>query len=541
MRSVLPTSIRLRQFSVCGGIILLGIGAASADSLEVRAEDAPIRTAIEMLPTLESDPDSALAAALERIEGEPLTLEEAIESTLENAVLVRDAEAALAEERGSLRSVRGGFDPELFAELTRTSDDRQTTSPFSGADVLESESTRRSAGARVTLPIGTELSASIDATRSESNSTFATLDPQFDAEGRLTVRQPLLRGFGPAAWAPLSSAKRSVEAAAARYEDARAAARAMVESRYWDLYASEQDLAVQLLLVEQARLLLQETQLRAKAGLVGPNQVANARVFLAEQEQEVLDREEELDLVSDQLVTLIGRRPSGVRFRSAQGPAQTFPDVSEAALLERATRESRLLRAAERDVEAARARERGARWDALPALDLVGSIGGSGVSGLPHDVIFGGDTLRATVDGTLGDAVGDAVKRDSPSWSAGLRLSVPIGLRAGRGERDRARGERMRAEESLRAAHQRLEEDVRAAYRELAHGRRRLDAAKEGIDASFEQVRIGLIEYHNGRTTAFEVVRLASDLAVAQQRYSSALVRVARAGSDLRRLTFEQP
>ena len=46
-----------------------------------------------------------------------------------------------------------------------------------------------------------------------------------------------------------------------------------------------------------------------------------------------------------------------------------------------------------------------------------------------------------------------------------------------------------------------------------------------------------MIDYRNGRTTAFEVVRLAADLARAQQSYSDALVRTARAAAILRQLT----
>jgi outer membrane protein TolC len=46
-----------------------------------------------------------------------------------------------------------------------------------------------------------------------------------------------------------------------------------------------------------------------------------------------------------------------------------------------------------------------------------------------------------------------------------------------------------------------------------------------------------MIEYNNGRTTAFEIVRLAADLATAQQRYSDALVRTASAAAVLRQLS----
>ncbi|HET7497986.1 MAG TPA: hypothetical protein VFM00_06775, partial [Candidatus Eisenbacteria bacterium] len=65
----------------------------------------------------------------------------------------------------------------------------------------------------------------------------------------------------------------------------------------------------------------------------------------------------------------------------------------------------------------------------------------------------------------------------------------------------------------------------------------RLDAARRGVAASIEQVRIGVLEYNYGRTTAFELSRLSADLAAAQQRYSQALVRTARAAAQLRYLT----
>jgi hypothetical protein len=54
-------------------------------------------------------------------------------------------------------------------------------------------------------------------------------------------------------------------------------------------------------------------------------------------------------------------------------------------------------------------------------------------------------------------------------------------------------------------------------------------------------VRIGLIEFSNGRSTAFELVRLGADFAVAQRRYSEALVRTAKASATLRQLTSATP
>ena len=82
-----------------------------------------------------------------------------------------------------------------------------------------------------------------------------------------------------------------------------------------------------------------------------------------------------------------------------------------------------------------------------------------------------------------------------------------------------------------------LEQQVRAAHRELSNGNDRLKAATAGVEAAQEQVRIGMIEFQNGRITAFELVRLSEDFAVAQRRYSEALVKTVNAAALLKQLT----
>ena len=139
--------------------------------------------------------------------------------------------------------------------------------------------------------------------------------------------------------------------------------------------------------------------------------------------------------------------------------------------------------------------------------------------------------------GAWSDAIGEATGRDHPSWSAGLRLTIPVGLHEGRARRATARAELRRAEEAWEAGRRSLDEAVRAAWREVEGGAERLDLARAGVEASQEQVRIGTLEYRAGRSTAFELVRLGADLAAAQQRYSRALVRAARSAAELERLT----
>ncbi len=491
--------------------------------------------------SLPANPDSALVTALSRIEGDPLRLSDVLDRALTQSAQVHDAKGALAAARGALRRERGTFDPELYADLSKSSEQQPSASPFTGAAVLKPKTTAGEAGARVTLPTGTELQASVVGTKLETNSAYASLNPQYNATGNLTVRQPLLQGFGPATWGSYSQAQRNYEAAKQRYEDAVAGVRTLAESVYWNLYAGARDLAVARLTAERAAAFLNEVETRANAGLVGPNQVNSAKAFQAEQELVLLDAEENLSRISDDLAVLIGERAEGtfMRYRTTDEPPLQYALEPEDSVVARALRSNHQLIAAEWDVKSMQALARAAWWNALPRLDVFGALGGNGLSGTGRDVIFGSDTLHNSRDDRFADALDQALHRDYPTWTIGLNLTIPILLREKGGERDRVKAELSRAEWRYIQLKRTLEEQVRISYRELAHGQDRERAAKVGVEASVNQVRIGLIEYENGRTTAFELVRLGADLANAQRRYSQALVRTAKAMARLRQLAPE--
>jgi len=63
--------------------------------------------------------------------------------------------------------------------------------------------------------------------------------------------------------------------------------------------------------------------------------------------------------------------------------------------------------------------------DVLPQLDLVGSLGSSGLAGTGRDVIFGADTLRTDLDTGLGDSWSQVFQGDfrpgAPGSSSGCR------------------------------------------------------------------------------------------------------------------------
>lgn len=512
-------------------------GAAAGPALAQSAASSGAPTGARSI--LSASPDSALVATIDELPGERLRLDDAVSNAWVFAAEARIAEAQLAAAEQAVRREKGSFDPELFGFADWGADEMPTASLFAGADVLQTERADFEAGARFFTRFGTEFTASVNSYRHTSNSAFAALDPEYTSFAALTLRQPLLKGFGPSARSSLDFAENSRQGADARYDGAMLSVRAEVEITYWQLYAAERNHGVTVLIRDRAAAFLEDTVKRNRAGIVGPSAVANAEFFLTEAEQTALDTEEQLDRLSDRLASLMGRRPSGLRYRSWDEPPAEFAVVDQDTLVAVALARNPELVAQGLDTDALRALEKGAVWDARPTLDLVGGLGGNGLSGQARDVYFPGDPdpVRTDIDGDRGDAASQAVQRDHPAWNVGLVFSVPIGNREGKGERDRLRAEIVRAEQQIVSSQRILEEEVRAQHRELQRGRKRLEIATRGVDASIRQVEIGMLEYNNGRTTAFEVVRLAADLATAQQRYSDALVRTARAAAVLRQLT----
>lgn len=485
------------------------------------------------------NPDSALQKIISSLEGTGLSLYQAQNFAKDKSTAIKQAEANYLASLGTLRKERGAFDPELFFNINYEDQKIPSASFFAGANVLSTQQTETNTGFRLSTPIGTQLELSLNTINLKTNSQFAFLNPQYNGFGLISLRQPLLSGFTLNARKNLNQAELMVESEKSRLDQEVIRVNSIVEQSYWNLYAAERNYAVQKLTVERAESFLKEAQLREKAGLVGPNQVANARTFWAQQKLLLIDKSEQLDAQSDQLANLIGQRPEIVnsRYLTNDSPPNSFPTVELSDLIDHTLNSNLELLAAQKNIQAADDLVEAASWELLPQVDLVGSLNSSGLGGSSRNVIFGGDTLRSSSGGTFGDVLSEVFKRKFPGWSIGIEVSLPIGLRPGLGEKDRLEAGSLNAKQNYVELSRLLEQQVRESYRELTNGNERLKIAREGVDAAQEQVRIGMIEFQNGRLSAFELVRLSEDFAIAQQRYSDALVKTVKAAAELRQLT----
>lgn len=487
-----------------------------------------------------AEPDTSYLAG----EPEPtvlgLTLDQAKKLGAANSPAARSAVAALRAARGARMREAGTFDPVLTGTDEQLSTDSPVNSPFAGSHISQRSV---NGGLSWRSPIGTDLDFSLQRVRFETNAPFATLPRERRALARADFVQPLLRGFGFAATrGELRATDRELEAARQRLAAATIDLDADVENSYWALYAAERRLEVTRLQRQRSAIFLRDQLLRGKAGVVGPGAVAIARTFYAQQVAALIDARLAAGIAADRLAEVVGLHPEGeARYHVLDEPSAPVDVEPLGALVARAMAANPTLAAARADSAAARARYVRARANAWPSLDAFGGYGAAGLAGTGRQIVFGTDTVGTNFDTGFGDAWSQVTDRVYPTWNFGVRLTVPIGWRSDRGERERQQGNYDRAREALRARQLALASQVRQAYREAAVARRELDAVSTLVAAAEEQARIARLEYQAGRSTAYDLVNLEAELAAARFSEAEVRVRVARAATELRRLTTPAP
>ncbi|MBI1797215.1 MAG: TolC family protein [Candidatus Eisenbacteria bacterium] len=500
----------------------------------------PLRAAIAAPASVDAEPDTSYRA------GEPatpilaLTLDQARKLAVANSPAAHAALAAVRSARGAWMKEAGTFDPVLSGADEQVSTDTPSSSPFAGTEIRQRS---LNGGLAWRSPIGTTLNFTVARVRYQSNAPFSTLPVQRTMAARAEFVQPLFRGFGLAATrGDLRAADRDLESAREQLATATLDLDANVEDAYWDLYAAERQLEVQRLQRQRAAVFLRDQLLRGRAGVVGPGAVAIARTFLAQQDAALIDARLAAGTAADHLSEVVGGHPEGeARYHALDEPPAPGEIEPLATLLKRAMNANPSLLAARADSAAARNRYARASANDWPSVDAFGGYGTSGLSGTGRQIVFGTDTVGTDFDTGFSSAWSQVTGRDFPDWHFGIRVTVPLGWRTDRGERERQRGFYDRARETLRARQLALESAVRAGWREAGEGRHELDATLALVAAAEEQARIARLEYQAGRATAYDLVNLEAELAAARFREAAVRVRVAHSATELRRLTTPVP
>jgi outer membrane protein TolC len=439
-------------------------------------------------------------------------------------------------------SATGVFDPTLRLEFSYDEEEKpQTTSEglASNAGTTERVSKDLALTLEGKLVPGTEYALKFDREQSQftQKDTFIGPGPtdfadvrnpaQYNLDASLTLSQPLLKDFGPAAnLAEIRIARGekgiSVEDFQKRVMDIIAEA----ESAYWDLVATIENLRVSEQSLALARDLLEENRIRLEVGAMARLEVLQAETGVAQREEEVITARRLIEDVEDNLKRILNLPKNTEKWKTRIEPTDAPSVVDEEidllaqlelALEKRPDYKSSLMR-----IENDAINVRFAQNQTLPTVDMIAE----------------GQSLAVAAE--FDDAFDDVAGGNALSWMLGVTAEYPIGNRAAKGELTKARLERLQSEKEAENLRLSIIVEVNKAVRDIRASLKRIEVTAKGVELAEESLKAERKKLEVGVSTSHNVLEFEDELADTRRReilakldHAKALINLSNATGTL--------
>jgi len=511
----------LRNTGAGFALLLLPIAAPSPG----RADDALV---------VQADPHATTPEGELRLEGETLrlTLDEAVETALSRNLGLRINRYSRASVDLGIQEALGAFDLGVQVSAQVESDESPATSALVGAAVDKTDTDSVNAGVSKLFSTGGLATVGWGATKRETNSQDAILNPTFFSGLDLSYDQPLLRDFGREAtrFAVRSSELESDRARETFLVSLISAVRE-VEDAYWSLVEAREQLNVA---EESKRIAVQlhdNNRVRVDVGTLAPLELISSEAGIAAREEEVIRARSAVGNAEDVLKALL--RLEGNAVWAASIEPETEPEfVSLQVSLEQALASALANRpelAGERTAQQLREVQSAfERQSTKPQLDLNVRYGFNGVGG---DVVIRDENgnIITKVSGGLSDAVSQITDTEFPSWTVGLTYRYPIGNRSAKARALRAELAVEQGAVILDELSQSISTEVRLAVRGLETARQELESARVSVRLQTANLDAERKKFLNGLSTSFQILQVEEDLTAARSREVRAVTGYRRA------------
>ncbi len=398
------------------------------------------------------------------------------------------------DDQGVLLSL-GTFDHIAYASLNAGNSRTASTNAFGGAAIVDVDTYSTRLGLRRTLPLGLTSDLYFQVSKYDTNSAFATIDPQWTDTLGLTLTLPLLKGRGEdATYSGVVVARETRRISQLNFEKTLGDQVLAVHQAYWDLVFAIEQKKLKDQSLQVADKLLDETKKKFDRGLLAKVDVTEAESGVAGQKEGIITAENAVQTAADKLKRLID--PSLLRTDVVLVPLDTplppTTQTDEKAAVAKALEDALSLRADYRlianQLAIQDANLRKAQNDRLPKLDLTAN-----------------GNLNGT-DDSLGGARSEFLDLRTRDWSLGIVLEWPLEGRSAAGALQKAELERRR----LWLQRQNLEDtmllEAREAVRSVRSAEQRIEATRKAADLAQEQLDGEFNRREQGLRTTFHVL-----------------------------------
>lgn len=415
--------------------------------------------------------------------------------------------------------------------VTNLSDSESPSATFvEGVPVLSSDSRNTSLGFAQLTPWGGEVRGSLFASRQSTNNENVLLDPLFGASGGVELAQPLLRDFGRLVTErPIIQARLASGQSREIFEQQVANLLLDVESAYWDLVESREQLNVAQQSLELARELHERNRIQVDVGTLAPIELVQSEATIAIRQEDIINAQALLGDASDRILQLLNLRAAmaeGLTVEARTDPETPAVEIDVDRAIQTALAERPEIRQQQLQVERFEVDSAFFRNQKLPVADLVVGYDANANAGQLRGDLGVPITVR---NEDLTDAFGDVFDREFTGWSIGLTLAMPLQNRAARAQSAIADLDLEQGRTVLERLELDVATEVRSAARAVRTAEQQIESAQASVRLQERNLEAEQRRYENGMSTSFRVTEIQEDLTAARSRLVSAITSYRRA------------
>jgi outer membrane protein TolC len=391
---------------------------------------------------------------------------------------------------------------------------------------------------------GTYAQLTFAATYNKFNSLGFNLNPYTQGDLDFQISQNLLQGFGkPTLGRFIRVAKNNEKVSDLQFKQQVITTVSAVLNLYWDLVSFNEDVKARRDELNTAQQLFDDNKKQVQIGTLAPIEVTRAEAQVYSSQQDLLISQTNLLQQETVLKNALSRNGVAspllaevhiVPLDTVQVPPQDEIKPIEELVSEALNRRVEIQQ--DRiNIDSDKISLRGIKNGLKPTLSVFAELTNNGLAGATN--YLGPSEVEAIPYLTGGSAnlLGQIFKRDFPSYSAGLSLSIPLRNRAAQSDYVTTALGMRQDELSLQKALNQVRVDVQNAVIGLRQARVRYESSVKARILQQQTLDADKKKYTLGASTVFQVVQDQQTLASAQSTEQQALANYSHA-----RISFDQ-
>ena len=538
------TQLRHRCFvpGLVAGLLTLTVPAPlvaqEPERLAALARDAAARFAAERAVPLQPAAATQAPAAEATIN---LTLDDATERALERNLDIAVERLNPQTFDFSIAALNANYRPTLTTTTGLRNATTFSRSQTAGAAVLETGTLTGNSGIAQNLRYGGgSVSVTFNNNRIAQSDQFALRNPTLGSSVNAVMIQPLLRGFRiDNTRSQLIITRINQDMSDLAVKGIVVTTLASVRNGYWDLVYAIQAVDAAKRSLALASKLVEDNQARVEVGTLAPLDVVQAQAEEALRRQTLAQGDATRRTAELALKRLLVSGTDDPLWNASLNPVDRPSFASEPldvrGAVTRALENRTDLQQARRQLDSNDVSIRSLSDQRLPALDLTGSYGASGIGGTQFIRQGLGGAVTSTVPSGFGDAIGTLGRFTAPQWNVSVAMSYPLGASVANANLARARVQKQQTVAQQRQLELQVATEVTNAALQVDSSLTRYQTATVSRDLSQRKLDAETSKFEVGMSTNFFVVQAQRDLADAQNTELRALLDYRKALVEFQR------